>query len=116
GNRDCAWKAQADPRRQRLQNHERVNTRRADEPPNQNQLRIRFRESSRSTAGREQGAVVASTHTYFEIPKKPPIVDQRTSSQILIRFSPHDLCAENSILAVEPHIDEVVLLNDHQRN
>ncbi len=37
------------------------------------------------------------SHPYFGILKKRPIDDRRTSSQILVRFSTHDLRAENSI-------------------
>ena len=53
-------------------------------------------------------SAVASTHPYFEIPEKPPIDDRRTLSQILIRFSTHDLRAENSIRFLRIALDSMM--------
>ncbi len=67
------------------------------------------------------GAAVARTHSYSRIRKKPPIDDRRTSSQILIRYSTHDFCAENSIRFLRIALDgmmavEMGLKAAHQSN
>jgi hypothetical protein len=76
---------------------------------------------NRAIALRVLGVAVASTHPYSRIPQKPPIDDRRTSSQILIRFSTHDLRAKNSIRFLGIALDwmmavEMASMAAHQSN